>query len=67
VQSYKIANMVADIKELIKALNDDKPCYLAAHDWGGVIAWFVGAIGSCDAACGAHSVDAGRLRRRIPS
>jgi pimeloyl-ACP methyl ester carboxylesterase len=39
VDDYRIERVVEDIVELIE--KTEKPCRLVAHDWGGVVAWFL--------------------------
>ncbi|XP_075240100.1 AB hydrolase superfamily protein YfhM-like [Convolutriloba macropyga] len=41
--SYKILNLVNDVKEAIEYLGVDQ-VYLVAHDWGGAIGWVIGAL-----------------------
>jgi len=38
INEYRVPTLVEDIRQLIGALGKGK-CYLAAHDWGGAIAW----------------------------
>lgn len=38
VSEYEIGTLVSDIRALMEALGDEK-AILAAHDWGGVVAW----------------------------
>ncbi|XP_050400319.1 epoxide hydrolase 4 [Patella vulgata] len=42
INSYKIANMVDDVKQLIPALGY-RSCVLVGHDWGGAISWLFAA------------------------
>ena len=39
-KDYKIETLTQDIAELIPALGY-KSCVLVAHDWGGLLAWYV--------------------------
>ena len=39
-RDYKIEDLTQDIAELIPALGY-KSCVLVAHDWGGILAWYV--------------------------
>jgi pimeloyl-ACP methyl ester carboxylesterase len=43
LDAYKIEKLMGDIAGLIKALGDDK-VVLVGHDWGGVVAWGMGAM-----------------------
>ena len=39
-KDYEMNSLIQDIAELIPALGY-KSCVLVAHDWGGVLAWYV--------------------------
>ncbi|MGH9745005.1 MAG: alpha/beta fold hydrolase [Candidatus Acidiferrales bacterium] len=46
VEEYGIGQLVGDVRELVKYLNDAhhlraRSCCLVGHDWGGVVAWSV--------------------------
>jgi pimeloyl-ACP methyl ester carboxylesterase len=43
VQPYHVEHLAADIKALITALDAER-AIIAAHDWGGVIAWYLAMI-----------------------
>ena len=41
VDAYRVSELVVDVVELITEKNGGRPCVLAGHDWGGVVAWFL--------------------------
>jgi hypothetical protein len=42
VSDYRLAQLAADVQAVVKALGHES-CTLVAHDWGGLVAWTVGA------------------------
>lgn len=38
IAHYRVPDLVDDVAELIESLGD-KPCIVAGHDWGAVVAW----------------------------
>ena len=51
---YTIDLLSQDIVELIPALGYSK-CILVAHDWGGVVAWWVKVVCVCVCVCGMYA------------
>ena len=44
VADYAIANPVADMVALIDALPDEESVVVVAHDWGGIVGWYLAAL-----------------------
>jgi pimeloyl-ACP methyl ester carboxylesterase len=38
VEAYRARQLIADVRELVRALGHER-CTLVAHDWGGAVAW----------------------------
>ena len=43
VESYRIAELVADVLEVMRALNVERAT-LIGHDWGAILGWWVAML-----------------------